>query len=407
MPDALDRAVDARIDAHRPDTVPPFAAIEARKRGRDRCRGAAAIAAVAVAVAGVAFVPSALTGSTSAPNRTAAMPTASPPAPYLGLASGGPAFRTTDAPEQVAQSGRVTDLTLRFTRDPGTRLDKAVLWVLKPGALQPTGPDATSPDVLRTLTLPAQTDDVDELTFAFDALDDQGQPLPAGSYGLGYALAGKLPDGRTANASGPYASLRVTSRAEAGAGSLRLTTDGVTGARLCLADAGGEFPDTGCRIIGKDGADRLARALDGAQPQGRQPRCDATGPTYRLTFDMPSARVIPILIPTACGPIAVGAGDYRINDRVVRAVGAEYGRETGHAEFIDRCVGADRDQATPAPDYLGTSEKDIDKAISDDGPVTIRILGRDGECIGRDSDLRRDRVNVVIADAKVVWAGRF
>jgi len=38
MSDRLDRAVDARINAYRPDIVPPFAAVEARKRGRDRRR---------------------------------------------------------------------------------------------------------------------------------------------------------------------------------------------------------------------------------------------------------------------------------------------------------------------------------------------------------------------------------
>lgn len=60
MSDPLDRAVDARIDAYRPDTVPPFEAIESRKRSRDRRRmaaGAAALSVVSVAAAGVA-VPS-------------------------------------------------------------------------------------------------------------------------------------------------------------------------------------------------------------------------------------------------------------------------------------------------------------------------------------------------------------
>lgn len=63
MSDPLDRAVDARIDAYRPDALPPFEAIEARKRGRDRRRTATGAAALSVvAVAGIVFVPSLLSG---------------------------------------------------------------------------------------------------------------------------------------------------------------------------------------------------------------------------------------------------------------------------------------------------------------------------------------------------------
>lgn len=54
MSDPLDRAVDARIDAYRPGTAPPFEAIEARKRGRDRRRlviGGAVLSVTAIAVA--------------------------------------------------------------------------------------------------------------------------------------------------------------------------------------------------------------------------------------------------------------------------------------------------------------------------------------------------------------------
>jgi hypothetical protein len=47
MSEAVDRAVDAQIDAYRPETVPPFELIEARRRRRDRTRLAAAAAAVA------------------------------------------------------------------------------------------------------------------------------------------------------------------------------------------------------------------------------------------------------------------------------------------------------------------------------------------------------------------------
>lgn len=63
MPDPLDRAVDARIDAYRPDTVPPFEAIETRKRARDRWRMAVGTGALSVAaLAGAGLVVPALNG---------------------------------------------------------------------------------------------------------------------------------------------------------------------------------------------------------------------------------------------------------------------------------------------------------------------------------------------------------
>ncbi len=59
MPDSLDDAVDARIDAYRPDRVPPFEAVEGRKRRRDRRRlaYAGAVLPVVVIAAALAVVP--------------------------------------------------------------------------------------------------------------------------------------------------------------------------------------------------------------------------------------------------------------------------------------------------------------------------------------------------------------
>lgn len=64
MSDDLDRAVDARIDAYRPEALPPFSVIEGRKRGRDRRRAAVAgVALSAVAFAGAAFAVPSLVGA--------------------------------------------------------------------------------------------------------------------------------------------------------------------------------------------------------------------------------------------------------------------------------------------------------------------------------------------------------
>lgn len=51
----LHEAVQAELDAHRPELVPPFAAVRARKRRREQRRAGAAVALSALAVAGVAF----------------------------------------------------------------------------------------------------------------------------------------------------------------------------------------------------------------------------------------------------------------------------------------------------------------------------------------------------------------
>lgn len=67
MPEPMDRAVDARIDAYRPQSTPMFAAIEVRKRRRDRRRAAAGAAALSVAaVAAVSLAVPLLTGNGSA-----------------------------------------------------------------------------------------------------------------------------------------------------------------------------------------------------------------------------------------------------------------------------------------------------------------------------------------------------
>jgi hypothetical protein len=36
-----------------------------------------------------------------------------------------------------------------------------------------------------------------------------------------------------------------------------------------------------------------------------------------------------------------------------------------------------------------------------------RVVGRDGQCLSRDDDRRNDRVNFIIDDGVVIWAGRF
>ena len=62
MRDDLNRAVDARIDAYRPEATPPYEAIEARRRHRGRGRLAGGAAALA-GIAATAFVVPGLGGT--------------------------------------------------------------------------------------------------------------------------------------------------------------------------------------------------------------------------------------------------------------------------------------------------------------------------------------------------------
>ncbi|MEX2288704.1 MAG: hypothetical protein WD794_00040 [Mycobacteriales bacterium] len=98
MPDALDRAVDAQIDAYRPDLVPPFAALEARRARKVRARSAAAVVLAAAAAAGVVFVPSLMTDRDRLPADLAAGATADGPPPEDMTQDGLALRRTGPAP---------------------------------------------------------------------------------------------------------------------------------------------------------------------------------------------------------------------------------------------------------------------------------------------------------------------
>lgn len=111
MSDELDRAVDARIDAYRPAVPTPFAAIEARKRRRDRRRMAVGAGALSVfAVAGAVTVLPSLTGGGDrlAPGQ------ASPGAP-----GSAPAERSCDAERELVLGYAPEGWNASFEAGPG------------------------------------------------------------------------------------------------------------------------------------------------------------------------------------------------------------------------------------------------------------------------------------------------
>lgn len=419
MSDDLDRAIDAGIDAHRPASIPPFDAIIARGRRRDRGRmiaAAAAVALVAVTTAALALPDS--QGQRS--ERLAGEPPVSEPVPPAWDGRSGP----------LAEEG-ITRASCVETYSPTSLVNRAFAF---DGTVSEIGASVTNRAGKGQLELAGVTFTVntwyrggEQDTIAVDL----PRPVPAGSavgqtgpsYEVGSRLlvsgeprwgGAPLDQPIAWTACGGFTRYYDPETAEIWRGafaaqnspdSLRLTSEGVRGATLCLADTNGGYADSGCRLIGKNGADRLVRALTGAQPQGRQPLCDAAGPTYRLTFDMPAARVIPIIVPTPCGPISVGDLRYRINDDAVRALKSEFSREAKYAEFIERCVGRESD-AAEANAYLGKTEDELARLRTEQG-VDIRVVGRDGTCLYRLSDRKSERVNVILVDDAVIWARRF
>ena len=116
--DPLDRAVDARIDAFRPDMLPPFSAIEGRKRARDRRRmavGAGALSVVALVGVGGLIVSSLTGGGDTLTSGTG---------PHGDFAASGPTVAC-NSPEAAFRvgllSGRPTDLSA------GDEADRALL----------------------------------------------------------------------------------------------------------------------------------------------------------------------------------------------------------------------------------------------------------------------------------------
>lgn len=73
--------------------------------------------------------------------------------------------------------------------------------------------------------------------------------------------------------------------------------------------------------------------------------------------------------------------------------------------FAERCFGPDP-VGDDANRFVGLSEAEFRKESEAKG-LTVRILGRDGECFTHTADDQRNRVNVLLVAGKVVVARRF
>jgi hypothetical protein len=61
---------------------------------------------------------------------------------------------------------------------------------------------------------------------------------------------------------------------------------------------------------------------------------------------------------------------------------------------------------TPAPEYIGLDEQEAADLAQEQG-LTVREVGRDGECHPITMDLRDDRINLEFVDGIVVGAAIF
>lgn len=78
------------------------------------------------------------------------------------------------------------------------------------------------------------------------------------------------------------------------------------------------------------------------------------------------------------------------------------GDERGQAESIKRC--ADGSRIKVEPRYVRMTQQEFDEARPA-GP--IRVICKDRVFLDRTSDYQPDRLNLVVEQDRIVWAGRF
>ena len=344
MSDPLDRAVDAQIDAFRPDTVPPFAAIETRKRARDRRRNsrAAVLSALSVVgVLGVVFAGPSLTGGGG--DRVTGPPVAGPAA---------------------TPTATVDDQTTRYG-----------LSYVDPGAYD-VGRD--KPLMEACLALPG-TSEVSEARL-----------LPPGYY---VKVTGSERAKAFERCAAALDNVAIRNLDAPPSGSLW------TGVRVCRTQ-----PTGPCQKLDADTANRVydALALDSRPPvDSNGLRCQPLSVTYTLLFDHPTRDVQEITVPAAsCLPVTVGVSAYAVDDSPRELV-----RQAYDAAAVRDTVGPCLPESTTEPGYVGLTEQQAQDLAARQG-LTVRVVGRDGKCSNTTLDLRTDRVNLDLVSGRVERAIR-
>lgn len=417
MADPLDRAVDASMAAHTPDRVPPFEQVQARKKARDRRLGGAALAATALAVAGVAFVPTALIGSgvaDSAPGQVAQdgtattltggdLPCETSRSFIYGLATSTGGAPT---PEEAAK---------RFGARPGAEPGYAgQTW--RRAATNPNGEVVVQGQTAR-LTVLEGSDGTWLVTGGSACPQVTTQPMHS-MYTVQPArrapLVAGLEEERDAcfalpgvEAVGQGESAPVTYRVKVLAGQaepFERCITAVLGLYVPELDPKGGPPET-------DGTRYGVGVGWGDDPASYDKAAEAAVQRCFSETGLKELSTLTSLPPSHSGKITGrGAADALKACVAEGAPGATVFltplSTAAQQAFIEECLGGNYRTALPAPGLLGRTYEDV--APPNEKPVNVvRVVGQDGRCRDREDDRQDKRVNVIIENGVVIWAGRF
>lgn len=358
LPEQVLEAGRERLSTFRPDRTPPFAALQARKRRRDMRRAGTLLGSTAIAVAAVAVVPAALT-SGPAPGSPGL-------ASQLGLSPC----------ERLLDDERLAGMRLVEAMSAGGPQDGVLCLYAPAGARTADATPASPVQGLRAVVRPDGRTTVTAYTFTARPVDpgDTGPTAPA-------TTAGQEPT-------------------EVGVAPYRLSADGLT--LTLTGNAGGGCSGRGTvTATAEESAERVVVHALVARPS-LPPRPPGTACTTEMAIQQVQLR---LQEPLGDRPVVDGSTGEQISGQQdggpsrVPAV-----LTPAQQAFVDSCVGPEN--APLEPQYVGMSEAEANPPNSY-RPYPTRVVGRDGKCLGRTKDLQGNRVNLIVEDGKVIWAGRF
>lgn len=392
MSDELDRAVDARIDAYRPDALPPFESLQTRRRRRDTVRVGAVVVAV-VAVAGAAYMSSALTG---------------------GGVTGGLVARgdgaTTRPPGTLTVEGveffrRATE---RFVLRPGVQPDdEQGVFVTVPQTHVPSGECAVHYEPV----VASESDDEVVLATWRYTPEQTSQTLSCDDLGRGDRMARLQLDEPLGDRT-----LRIEGR-DGPSPVLLLTADGEPvmadlapadpdSAEICLDDRCVTATDSQLLRMAAEAINRALRVRpgDGCSDRGRTDNVDRT---YLVKF-VDGGRTGPrIEVPLGCSPIRAPGG---YEEYAVDAGGADVVRIAYDQQISpeNKCLGIGGPSGGPeTKDYVGLTLEQAEQRAAATNNDVIRVAGQDGVCTGIVRDHVINRVNVYLENGVVTGAHSF
>lgn len=395
MSDPLDRAVDAQIDAYRPDRVPPFEAIEGRKRSRDMRRGGAALAATALAVAGVAFVPSVLAGSGGPGGQTARGDGSGPTAQA-------PASLTVDGLEFLRRD------TVRFVLGPGVRNgDDLGVYVSVPETYVPDGDCA---EHYEPVVASERDDEVVLATWRYTPEPKQPELFCAGvGHGertVRLQLDEALGDRplRIEGRDGPSAVLLLASDGEPVTADLAPADP--DSAEICLDGRCVTATDGQLLKMAAEAVNRAVRVRPGddCSDSGRTDNVDRT---YLVRFVKAGTPEPQIEVPLGCAPIKAPGGydEYALDSGGPDVVRIAYDQQISPD---NQCLGIGGPSGGPeTKGYVGLTLDQAEQRAAATNNDVIRIAGRDGACTGIVRDHVINRVNVYLESGVVTAAHSF